>query len=86
MAIYLRFCRAADRESSLGYSFAEMPKGRRSLDLNQRPLGYESCVSGSAQAYPLVTGLVRSREIGSGRLTWAKVGQKLPRPKSTRFP
>jgi hypothetical protein len=29
MPIYLGFCSAADREASLGYSFAEVPKGRR---------------------------------------------------------
>jgi hypothetical protein len=32
MAIYLRFCAGEDPETSLGYSFAEMAKGRRSLD------------------------------------------------------
>jgi hypothetical protein len=35
----------------------------RGLDLNQRPLGYESCVSRSAQAYALATGHVRSPQI-----------------------
>jgi len=35
----------------------------RGLDLNQRPLGYESCVSRSAQAYALVTAHLRSSEI-----------------------
>jgi hypothetical protein len=51
------------------------------LDLNQRPLGYESWVSRFSETYPLVTGLVGSREICSGRLSWAKLGQKLARPK-----
>jgi hypothetical protein len=32
----------------------------RGLDLNQRPLGYESCISGSAQVYPLLTSHLRS--------------------------
>jgi hypothetical protein len=48
----------------------------RRLDLNQRPLGYEFCRSRSAEAFPLVTGGVRSAEITSGHPTWAKVGQK----------
>jgi hypothetical protein len=32
MPIYLGFCGLRDRETSLGYPFAEMPKGRHLSD------------------------------------------------------
>jgi hypothetical protein len=32
MPVYLRFCETPDRETSLGYSFAETAKGRRFRD------------------------------------------------------
>ena len=46
----------------------------RGLDLNQRPLGHESCISGSAEAYPLLTDAVRSCEITSDYLSQPQLG------------
>jgi hypothetical protein len=50
----------------------------RGLDLNQRPLGYESCISRSAQAYPLLTGHVRCPEITSDHLSQPQFSHKNP--------
>jgi hypothetical protein len=46
----------------------------RGLDLNQRPLGYESSVSRSPQEYPLVTGSVRSSKVMSDHLSQTHFG------------
>jgi hypothetical protein len=48
----------------------------RGLDLNQRPLGYESCVSRSPHAYPLVTGHVRCSQITSDDVRPTRFGHK----------
>lgn len=53
----------------------------RGLDSNQRPLGYESCISRSAQAYPLLTRGVRSAEIkslGFRKPRWSTRSNVLP--------
>ena len=47
----------------------------RGLDLNQRPLGYEAR-TGSADAYPLVTGGVRCPEITSDHLSQPQFSHK----------
>ena len=82
--------RGIDR-TSLGFSFAD-PGARhgsrniapdlgicaelRGLDLNQRPLGYEIARTGSADAYPLVTGGVRCSEITSDYLSQPQFSHK----------
>jgi hypothetical protein len=63
-------CRSLDTPSHLAF------RSLRGLDLNQRPLGYEYCISGSAQAYPLLTGGVRSCEITSDHVSQPQFSHK----------
>jgi hypothetical protein len=48
----------------------------RGLDLNQRPLGYEFCISRSAQAYLLLTSHLRSSKINSDHLSQTQSSHK----------
>jgi hypothetical protein len=73
------------RRAALGASDLQLCS-LRGLDLNQRPLGYESCISRSAQAYPLLTGHVRCSEITSDHLSQTHIRHKNCRPWATSPP
>ena len=73
--------RLPDRGEPPNFSPDQRSRSLRGQDLNLRPLGYESWISRFSETYPLVTGPVGSDEICSARLSRAKLGQKLARPK-----